>query len=118
MSVPTKLWMTRGQALVLTISSILSVSLGVALYEQKKDSIAFTHCTARWQNSFSDAYIARANAATEVSNAMDRVITAVGDRDARAFNAAVRHYLTVRATQDRQKAQHPLPALPSEVCGR
>lgn len=116
---------------LLVLTSLACVVLGAGLYaqqkqaaeqrqqlaEQRQRSAEFTRCTAEWQADFLTAYEARAMASIDVSDAMDAIVKAVARQDSAAFNKAVRHYLAVRDRQDKERARHPLPPLPSVRCG-
>jgi len=104
-------------ATLLLVMGLACILTAYGLYAQRQDSAAFTHCTAEWQDDFLTAYEARSEAASAVSRAMDRVVQAVSDHDATGFRKAVRHYLSVRAQQNEERAKHPLPPLPSVRCG-
>lgn len=104
-------------AVLLVVMGVATTVVGVGLWIQRQQSSDFTHCTAEWQDDFITAYKARSMAGLAVSRAMDRVVQAVSDHDPDAFRHAVRHYLSVRARQNEERASNPLPPLPSVRCG-
>jgi len=104
-------------AALLLVMGLACILTAYGLYAQRQDSAAFTHCTAEWQDDFLTAYEAGSRAALDVSNAMDDVVKAVSAQDPQAFRKAIRHYLSVRAQQNEERAKHPLPPLPSVRCG-
>lgn len=101
----------------LILVGVLQVIVGALLVLTYVRTAEYTECTASWQQQFGSAYAARIEASTEVSTAIDDIVTSVGAEDPTAFNVAVTKYLQVRAQQDKDRASNPYPELPQTLCG-
>lgn len=102
--------------LIITVAAQVGVA-GMLIYTRASTE-QYASCTARWQQQFAEAYTARANAAAEVSKAIDDILLAAdaGDRD--ASRVGVDRYVELRHQQDLDRAESPLPPLPESVCGK
>lgn len=101
----------------LVMSLIANAFVGVLLIFTRASTEEYARCSAEWQQQFTVGYLARSDAAAEVSEAMDEVVTAVAAEDAAAFNVAVRKYVTLREKQNAERRKNPLPPLPKTLCG-
>lgn len=99
-------------------TAALQLIQGHMLADQRKQSAAFTHCTAEWQADFLKAFEARSEANLAVTAAMDAIVKAVANQDSDAFRTAVRHYQAVREQQIEERVKNPLPPLPEVRCGK
>lgn len=102
----------------IVLISVLCISIAAGLLVQRHESAQFTRCIAQWQDEFVTSYSARAKASPPVFKAFDGIVKAVAAKDSDAFRMATQHYLNVRAKQNRQRHQNPIPPLPSVRCGR
>lgn len=102
--------------LIVTVAAQVAVA-GMLIITRSANE-EYARCTATWQQQFAQAYTARANAAAEVSKAIDDILLAAdaGDRD--ASRVGVDRYVALRHQQDLDRAKSPLPALPEAVCGK
>jgi len=105
------------QFIALGAAVLLLLVEGLLLIKTRQETAACTKCTAQWQQQFSASYVARTEAAGEVSTAMDAVIKAVYTRDSGDFKKAISDYVQIRRDQDEARAKNPLPDPPGEVCG-
>jgi small ligand-binding sensory domain FIST len=113
----------RRRALIFAISALVvslaaNAFVSVLLILTRSATENYAQCTAQWQQQFSVAYLARSDAAAEVSKAMDDIITAVAERDEDKLRVAVEHYVTLRETQEKERRENPLPPLPETLCGK
>lgn len=102
-------------ALILTVT--LNAAVGVLLIQTRQSTARYATCTAEWQQQFGEAYSARVEAATAVSEAMDRVVFAVAHQDPKEFRKAVANYVALRSDQADAQKNNPLPPLPEVLCG-
>lgn len=102
----------------LVVSLVANAAVGVLLILTRTQTERYAECTAEWQQQFSVAYLARSDAAAEVSEAMDEVLLAVSAEDQARFDRAVRNYVTLRANQEKERSENPLPPLPETLCGK
>lgn len=101
----------------LVLAVVMQLAVGAMLIFTRLATDQYARCTAQWQQQFGSAYAARIDASTEVSTAIDDIVTSVGAEDQTAFREAVTRYLAVRAQQDKDRAQNPYPPLPQALCG-
>lgn len=109
---------------VLLIVCCLALAIAAgALLLTRASTEKYSRCTADWQQKFSTAYIARSDAASEVSKAVDDVMISVAALDSTdqktviEFRASLQRYLKIRSEQDKERTTNPLPPLPAILCG-
>lgn len=78
---------------------------------------AFTKCVADYNQNFSAAYRARLAPAAAATEALDKVMLSVADKDRDAFAAALKNYVDLRTKAKASQAQNPYPPLPDDYCG-
>lgn len=104
--------------LAVVAAMVMNAALGVILIQGRDDLHKFIGCIAQYEHDKDASTKVRSDAAADVSDAMDRVVNAVYRQDARKFKRAIRHYVTVRAAQEKSRAENPPPDPPSQICGR
>lgn len=81
-------------------------------------------CQLAYANGFADAIDARANATREAQDALDELMTVVGELTSSGgsaaagerFRAALSDYLTKRATAKQRQLDNPYPPAPRDLC--
>lgn len=107
---------TREQVIgwVVLVASLLA--LGIAGYSGLKTR-SYVECQAAWSQAYAASARERAAAAAVDRQALDDMVRSVLTATSREQSrAALVTYETARAEADAQRAQHPLPDLPDEVC--
>lgn len=102
-----------GVQLVLTRSAVNHTAQAVASYQR---------CQAAYQQAFIAAYKPRTDANADTQKALDQVISVVtqrlrGQGEAGSIEKALENYRKVRRDQRNEQAKHPVPPLPTTVCG-
>lgn len=106
-------------AIVVVLLGIVTVVQGIV---QSDATERVTRCQIKYSNDFSDALDARTRASTDAQNALDQLLTTVGDTlngnaSARPrIQQAINDYLAKRAAVKNEQAQHPYPPPPRETC--
>lgn len=103
--------------LAVVAAMVMNGWLGVTLIHDRDDLHQFVTCVAQYEQANAAAMKARSDAAVEVSMAMDRIVNAVYKSDAKKFKKAIRHYVKVRAAQDKSRIENPPPEPPKKLCG-
>ncbi|MGW5720764.1 hypothetical protein ACWEVP_31645 [Amycolatopsis sp. NPDC003865] len=109
-----------------SLIAIVVVCLGVVTVVQgivQSDATArVTRCQVNYSNDFSDALDARTRASTDAQNALDELLTTVGETlngnttSRTRIQQAINDYLAKRAAVKHEQAQHPYPPPPRESC--
>lgn len=99
------------------------VSLGMGMFTGYRLT-ALVHCQARYNQQAAIASRARAEAYEQdraaedaMWNAFDAARTLPPEQARQRSLEAFQKYLQFRAQANKQRAEHPLPKLPSETCG-
>jgi uncharacterized membrane protein YdfJ with MMPL/SSD domain len=105
----------RATGVIVLVASMLAV-LG-ATYSGYR-SASYAHCQARVNQALVVSQNARAQAAAQDRAALDRMVNDVVNAHSREESrAALDRYQATRRASDEERAKHPLPAPPSQVCG-
>ncbi len=115
-----RLWRTGLDVLVIMLFVASAVQAYVT-YGQIQDVVA---CQRAYQNGFADALDARATASTEAQNALDELMTTVGQLTADAaspetraqFRDALANYLSKRSEAKKKQQENPYPPPPRDAC--
>lgn len=102
---------------LLLVAFVANACTGAFLLITRENATKYAECTAHWQQGWAKAYSARYSSSVKVGRSLDKVIEAVAEKDAKSFEKAIANYTTLRAKQAKARSTHPLPALPSKVCG-
>lgn len=107
--------MSRPQAMTWLVVSVLAMVLAVV---SGLRSQSYARCQAAVNDALVAAQIGRDEAAAHDRQAVDRMVTDVlAARSPADTRAALERYRDTRAEADRNRAEHPLPAPPSQTCG-
>lgn len=98
------------------LAGAAGLSLVVAVWSGVQ-SRAYVACQARWSQAYAASAQERTLAAEVDRQALDAMVAAVASATSAAQSrAALQRYQDARAAADAQRAEHPAPALPDEVC--
>ena len=104
-------------ALACLLALIGAVWQGISQADLARRQTAYTHCQARVNDAPIKAQNARAVSADQDRDALDQLVSdIIRARSATDTEAALARYQRTRAATDAQRAQHPLPAPPSQAC--
>jgi hypothetical protein len=128
MVVPTrKPWYRRitGNGVIGLVVFILAVGTVVQGYVASESTRRIAECTKGYSNGFADALDARSDANAQAQQALDDLMTKVGELSAgvstpesrAVFRSALNDYLDKRAEAKKQQAENPFPPAPRDVCG-
>ncbi|WP_103353596.1 hypothetical protein [Amycolatopsis sp. CA-128772] len=108
-------------ALVVVLLGVVTVVQGIV---QSDATAGLTRCQYEYSNAFADALEARSQASTDAQDALDELLTTVGQTlqstDPNAtrppVQRAISEYLAKRQALKAQQAAHPYPAAPRARC--
>ena len=103
---------------------VLAVGTVVQGYVHNEYTRQNAECTRAYANGFADAIEARSESTAAAQQALDDLMTEVGQLSAGAaspesrerFRGALSDYLTKRAEDKKKRAENPFPAPPRDVC--
>lgn len=99
------------------VTLVIAVWFGIQQADLAKRQTAYSHCQAAVNDALVAAQNARATFADQDRAALDRMVLDITKATSRAdTEAALQRYQQTRATTDLERAQHPLPAPPSQAC--
>lgn len=112
-------WLTSRATVLVAFAFALSANLGavVVFVVNHQQQNSFEQCEAQYQQDFALGYHARYVVSRAVSHAMDAIVKSVSDKNPEELTTAVANYQSLRHVQKATQSQHPLPRLPSKVCG-
>lgn len=123
---PHRPWYRRitSNGLIGAVVFVLAVGTVVQGYVASEATRRVAECTRGYSNGFADALDARSDANAAAQQALDDLMTKVGELssgvstpDSRAvFRSALNDYLAKRAEAKKQQAENPFPLAPRDVC--
>jgi hypothetical protein len=123
---PHRPWYRRitSNGVIGAVVFVLAVATVVQGYVQNEQTQRIAECTRGYSNGFADALDSRSEANAAAQQALDDLMTKVGELssgvstpDSRAtFRAALNDYLNKRAEAKKKQAEHPFPPAPRDVC--
>lgn len=114
-----------GEQVIGAIVVLLGLFTAIQGYYQDSATRRVAECTRAYSDGFADALDARSTASTEAQEALDGLMStvgevmtnAVGSPDARLrVQDAVAEYLTKRAESKVKQRENPFPPAPRDVC--
>jgi hypothetical protein len=110
----TVLAATRWLGIVVALLAILTVTQAYLLRAEQRGIV---ECQSAYNDQFAHSINARAELTEDDRVALDKLVISIADAEGQADieRAFARYVERLRETQD-QRAQHPLPELPSEAC--
>jgi hypothetical protein len=106
---------------VVLLLAIVTVVQGLV---QSAATRRVVQCQAEYGNAFADALDARTQASAGAQNALDQLVTTIGNTlngppspaRAAAVHQAIAEYLATRAKLKQQQQAHPYPPAPRDLC--
>lgn len=103
---------------------VLAVGTVVQGYVHNEQTQRIAECTKAYSSGFADAIDARSSATSAAQQALDDLMTQVGQLSAgvaspesrEQFRIALADYLSKREEAKKQQAENPFPAPPRDVC--
>lgn len=124
---PRKPWYRRitGNGVIGVVVFVLAVGTVVQGYVASEATRRIAECTKGYSNGFADALDARSDANAQAQQALDDLMTKVGELSAgvstpesrAVFRSALNDYLSKRAEAKKKQSEHPFPPAPRDVCG-
>jgi len=124
---PRKPWHRRvtSNGVIGAVVFVLAVATVVQGYVASEATRRIAECTKGYSNGFADALDSRSQANAAAQQALDDLMTKVGELssgvstpESRAvFRSALNDYLAKRAEAKKQQAENPFPPAPRDVCG-
>lgn len=124
---PHRPWYRRitSNGIVGVVVFVLAVGTVVQGYVSSEATRRIAECTKGYSNGFADALDARSDANASAQQALDDLMTKVGELSAgvstpesrAVFRSALNDYLAKRAEAKKQQAENPYPPAPRDVCG-
>lgn len=124
---PQRPWYRRvtSNGVIGAVVFVLAVGTVVQGYVASEATRRIAECTKGYSNGFADALDSRSQANAAAQQALDDLMTKVGELssgvstpESRAvFRSALNDYLTKRAEAKKQQAENPFPPAPRDVCG-
>lgn len=124
---PHRPWYRRvtSNGVVGVVVFVLAVATVVQGYVSSEATRRVAECTKGYSNGFADALDARSDANAQAQQALDDLMTKVGElttgaatAESRAvFRSALNDYLAKRAEAKKQQTENPYPPAPRDVCG-
>lgn len=110
----------HGRALqvnILIVAIVANLLVGAFMILNRLEIQRTNECVAQWQRALAASYIPRAAAAQDVSEALDEIILGAALDDDAEVAVAIDRYIEVRARQDEDRRENPVPPFPSDFCG-
>lgn len=123
---PHRPWYRRvtSNGVIGVVVFVLAVGTVVQGYVASEATRRIAECTKGYSNGFADALDSRSQANAAAQQALDDLMTKVGELssgvstpESRAvFRSALNDYLAKRAEAKKQQAENPFPPAPRDVC--
>lgn len=121
-SVSRRKWLSSQQilGLVVVLLAVATVVQGV-LTTRATEQLA--ECQQRYSSEFAETINARAQSTSEAQDALDRLMTLVGEAvrepgtDTGAVQRAIDDYLASRREAEANRQRNPYPPPPNSICG-